>query len=155
MIDFDGLQRLIDEINMARRAREPHPGEHVVDGLFGAARRLAVYGAAAGGGTGAGAGAGVMGANPFGAAVAGFWRDGYLRGRLDARGWAAMMGHPGLELDPFGDRISARMLTSDALPAAWKGYDAFEGRDYRRLLTLVEDDAGPIGVANVYALTDG
>ncbi len=67
------------------------------------------------------------------AALRGRWRLGSVVGSLRTLG----SGHPGLDLEPATTAVPVGVLESDDLPSAWARLDAFEGRDYRRTLVLV------------------
>ncbi len=110
--------------------------EEAADTLFGASRRLAVYGSLAPGASNHHAVEGLRGE----------WTSGFVRGELYRVG-----GFPAVRLDPGGSRVEVMVLTSPDLPGAWPRLDRFEGPAYRRRLTLVEDDSGPTAVANIYA----
>lgn len=78
------------------------------------------------------------------AALAGHWRPGIVRGHLQTGGWAAAMGYKALVLDPAGPALLVQVFESDDLPAHWARLDAFEGAEYRRVVTMVERrDAAP------------
>lgn len=74
----------------------------------------------------------------------GRWITGTVRGRLLASGWGAAEGYPGLILDPGGDLVPVELLISADLPAHWSRLDAFEGEEYRRVVTGVDTPEGPL-----------
>jgi len=116
--------------------------EEVADTLFGASRKLAVYGSL----------------RPDGENhhvvedLEGRWRRGFVRGRLLEEGWGAGMGYPAMVWEPDAGRVEVALLESAGLPSAWPRLDAFEGAEYRRILVPVRDDGGVSAVANLYAL---
>ena len=74
----------------------------------------------------------------------GQWQQGSVRGRLVAEGWGATLGYPALTLDPEGPPVEVQLFQSAELPAHWARLDAFEGPGYRRVVTQVETDGGPV-----------
>lgn len=141
-IDFDALFVLVDEINAARLGGAVHAAEPTLDRLFGGDRRLASLSAGGAGGP----------ARMSLAAVPGDWTTGTVRGRLEKRGWGAVMGAPGLILDSAGEEAAVDLFESESLPSSWRAFDAFEGGDYRRLMTIVERTDDVAVLANIYAL---
>ena len=83
--------------------------------------------------------------------LGGTWTVGVLRGHLHEAGWGAGQGYPGIVLDPEGPEVEAHVLESTRLPDDWDRLDAFEGAEYRRVVTVVQTAAGPID-AFVYEL---
>ena len=83
--------------------------------------------------------------------LAGRWRRGTVRGRLDAEGWAAPVGYLGLVLDPHGPAVDVQLFESPDLPAHWSRLDAFEGDDYQRVVTRVSTPDGDVD-ACIYVL---
>ena len=71
------------------------------------------------------------------AALKGRWRQGTVRGRLADAGWGAELGYPGFVLDPMGPAVEVQLFESADLPDHWPRLDAFEGADYRRVVTQV------------------
>ena len=88
------------------------------------------------------------------AKLKGNWQPGQVRGHLLEAGWGAEQGYPGLRLDPEGALVDVMVFTSDDLPAHWDRLDAFEGPGYRRVLTIVQTQAGPLQ-AEIYELAPG
>ncbi|HZZ30490.1 MAG TPA: gamma-glutamylcyclotransferase family protein [Phenylobacterium sp.] len=88
------------------------------------------------------------------AELAGDWTHGMVRGERLAAGWGASVGYPGLRLDPQGAEVAVQVFTSQDLPAHWDRLDAFEGADYRRVLTTVDGDDGTVIEAFVYVIAD-
>lgn len=78
------------------------------------------------------------------------WSAGWVRGVLDVVG-ERTAGFPVLTPDVRAQRQAVEVLDSPALPARWEQLDQFEGAAYRRVLVVVEDDAGGLRVANLYA----
>lgn len=81
----------------------------------------------------------------------GRWLSGRLRGRLVEAGWGAGQGFPGLILDPHADPLDVHVFESADLPAHWSRLDAFEGPEYRRVVTEVQLPAGEVA-ASVYEI---
>lgn len=71
------------------------------------------------------------------AGLKGEWRQGMVRGRLIAEGWAATDGYPALFLDPQAAAIEVLLFTSPDLPHQWQRLDDFEGPGYRRRAVVV------------------
>jgi len=86
--------------------------------------------------------------------LAGRWRAGTVRGRLNPRGWAAAQGYPGLVLDPTGPEVEVHLFESLELPAHWGRLDAFEGTRYRRVIAAVRTTEGNALAAWIYVLAD-
>lgn len=85
--------------------------------------------------------------------VAGSWEGGFVRGELRMKGWGRHVGFPGLTWLPTSDeRVPVRLFTSSELPAEWSRIDEFEGRDYVRILVLVEGVRDDPVVANLYQI---
>jgi gamma-glutamylcyclotransferase (GGCT)/AIG2-like uncharacterized protein YtfP len=84
--------------------------------------------------------------------LAGRWRRGTVRGWLDAAGWAAPLGYPGLVLDPAGPPVEVHLFESSALPANWARLDEFEGAEYRRVIARVRTTDGEELEAWIYVL---
>ena len=88
------------------------------------------------------------------APLGGRWTTGIVHGRLVARGWGAAQGFPGLLLDPAGAAVAVDLLEAEALAAHWDRLDAFEGPEYRRVVTEVVTQDGAI-TACIYVLASG
>ena len=88
------------------------------------------------------------------APLGGRWTTGWVRGRLVARGWGAAQGFPGLVLDPEGAALAVDLLEAGALGGHWDRLDAFEGPEYRRVVTEVVTQDGAIA-ACIYVLASG
>jgi gamma-glutamylcyclotransferase (GGCT)/AIG2-like uncharacterized protein YtfP len=85
------------------------------------------------------------------AGLAGAWKPGVVRGEVFEEGWGAIQGYPGLRLDPAGREIAVQVFTSPGLPAHWARLDRFEGAEYRRVITTVIGEDGPVE-AYIYAI---
>ena len=83
----------------------------------------------------------------------GRWRPGTVRGWLDEAGWAAPLGYPSLVLDAAGPLVDVHLFESPDLPDHWPRLDAFEGADYRRVVTQVRTVDGDVA-AWIYATAD-
>ena len=108
--------------------------ERRLDGEFGCGRALAVYGTLVPGGSN----------HVQVAHLGGAWSAGAVRGRRGVRAF------PVFTWDPEAPPVPVMVLVADGLRAHWPRLDAFEGRDYRRILVPVEDCA-LAAVANLYA----
>lgn len=86
--------------------------------------------------------------------IGGTWRNGYVTGFLQEKGWGAELGFPGLVLSPNGQFISGHIFSSEQLHTLWDSLDEFEGSEYQRTLTDVKLDNGQIQQAYVYALNN-
>jgi len=136
------LLRLIDAANAADAAAGAR-----LEALFGVSRTLAVYGTLAPGRPN----------HHVVAPLGGAWTSGFLVGDLSDDGWGTTLGYPAYRPRAGGRLIAAHVLVSDALPRAWRELDAFEGPEYRRILTPIfalgaADERALITVANVYAV---
>ena len=76
--------------------------------------------------------------------VTGHWRRGTVRGKLFEVGWGSALGYPGLVLDPDEAEVDVYLFESPELPAHWERLDEFEGPGYRRVVTQVRTDEGPV-----------
>jgi gamma-glutamylcyclotransferase (GGCT)/AIG2-like uncharacterized protein YtfP len=145
--------QLVDAANAAR-CRMYASGEEPIrevdaevrlESLFGTSQRLAVYGSLAPGRQN----------HHIVEPLAGTWSAGIVEGDLTHVGWGAAIGFPALRLHPGGPAVPVSVLTSGALPGAWADLDAFEGKEYRRVLVPVWSAASPsvrflLTVANLY-----
>ncbi len=118
-----------------------------LEALFVASRTLAVYGTLAPGRPN----------HHVVAPLGGAWTSGFIVGDLSDDGWGKTPGYPAFRPRAGGPLIAAHVLVSDALPRAWSELDAFEGPEYRRILTPVfavggADERTLTTVANVYAV---
>jgi gamma-glutamylcyclotransferase (GGCT)/AIG2-like uncharacterized protein YtfP len=85
--------------------------------------------------------------------IVGEWRDGLtVTGELIRLGWGADLGYPALRWSPDGNHIPVQLFVSPDLPRHWPRLDAFEVRDYLRILVPVGSDHAELVVANLYAL---
>lgn len=109
--------------------------------LFGAERRLIVYGSLAPGGSN----------HHELQGLAGSWRAGTIRGRLHEQGWGWALGYPCLEQDPAGEPVRAHLFESDDLPRHWARLDAFEGDGYERIAVPFTGEDASWVVGQVYA----
>ncbi len=72
----------------------------------------------------------------------GRWLEGAVTGRLVEAGWGAVLGFPGLILDPGGGAVPVSLFESVDLPGHWDRLDAFEGEAYRRVAAQVDTSEG-------------
>lgn len=85
------------------------------------------------------------------ATLEGRWIPGVVRGDLVSAGWGDELGYPALVLMPDGSPLDVQVFESKDLPAHWERLDEFEGPGYRRVITAVETDSGPMH-ASIYVL---
>ena len=71
-------------------------------------------------------------------AIGGSWDAASVTGSLRQEGWGAAMGYPGIDLDVHGDEVQGFLFTSEKLSDHWAMLDAFEGKSYERVLTIVK-----------------
>jgi gamma-glutamylcyclotransferase (GGCT)/AIG2-like uncharacterized protein YtfP len=86
--------------------------------------------------------------------LAGRWRPGTVRGWLHETGWGATFGFPGLVLDETGPVVEVQLFESADLPHHWARLDAFEGREYRRVVARVRTADGDVP-AWIYVVAAG
>ena len=70
--------------------------------------------------------------------IEGFWEAATVTGTLHQEGWGATMGYPGIVLDKIGKEIQGFLFSSEKLSDHWAELDAFEGKSYERVLTVVK-----------------
>jgi gamma-glutamylcyclotransferase (GGCT)/AIG2-like uncharacterized protein YtfP len=108
---------------------------------FGADRRLAAYGSLAPG----------RANHHLLAPLGGEWRAGLtVEGERVELGWGAALGFPALRWRPGATGVAVHLLTSERLPESWERLDAFEGRDYVRVLVPLHEGPRLAAVANLY-----
>ena len=71
-------------------------------------------------------------------AIGGSWDAASVTGSLRQEGWGAAMGYPGIDLDEHGDEVQGFLFSSEKLSDHWAKLDAFEGKSYERVLTVVK-----------------
>ena len=71
-------------------------------------------------------------------AIGGSWDTANVTGSFRQEGWGAVMGSPGIDLDEHGDEVQGFLFTSEKLSDHWAMLDAFEGKSYERVLTIVK-----------------
>jgi len=86
-------------------------------------------------------------------AIGGSWEDASVNGYLKPRGWGAEMGYPGIVIDDAGDEIKGHLFCSDTLDRHWDDLDAFEGEEYKRVLTKVKTKDNTAVEAYIYILS--
>lgn len=79
--------------------------------------------------------------------MTGTWSTGTVRGHLHEEGWGAAHNCPGMVIAPDGQEVPVHIFTSADLPAHWDRLDAFEGSEYRRIVTTAQTDDGPLEVS--------
>lgn len=84
--------------------------------------------------------------------VGGTWAKGSVRGFLYKRGWGSNTGHNGIVIDQRGKKVPGFVFTSAKLDDQWKRLDAFEGKEYQRVLVEVEMADGTRKNAFIYEL---
>ena len=83
------------------------------------------------------------------ASLKGVWSEGKVRGILKQEGWGSDMGFPGIIIQPQSPYVDVQVFTSKDLPEHWGRLDAFEGPDYRRVVTDVLTQKGVVA-AQIY-----
>ena len=86
--------------------------------------------------------------------IGGSWMKAAVKGYLKNQGWGAKLGYPALVLDSRGEEIHGLVFQSDNLPEHWDRLDAFEGNDYKRLLSQVKLEDGSTMEAYLYVLNE-
>jgi len=132
----------VQAVNEARRrGRLEDVLERQLDATFGSRHRLAVYGSLAPGRENQGQLAGLTGD----------WSSGlFVHGEMVPSGWGAGLGFPALRWRFPGPRVAVLLFVSPDLEWHWSRLDAFEGRDYVRILVPVFAPSGFATVANLY-----
>jgi gamma-glutamylcyclotransferase (GGCT)/AIG2-like uncharacterized protein YtfP len=140
----DGLIEILTAINELRRAGDRSERREVVEAfverLFGASRRLAVYGSLAPGESN----------HAVIADLGGRWSEGLVRGDKHEVGWGATAGYPAMRWRPDARPFPVSLLVADSLRGAWARLDEFEGEDYCRVLVPVSGAEALPCVANIY-----
>jgi gamma-glutamylcyclotransferase (GGCT)/AIG2-like uncharacterized protein YtfP len=83
--------------------------------------------------------------------IEGRWMPGVVRGELVNGGWGDELGYPALVLNTEGAPLDVQVFESKDLPVHWQRLDEFEGSGYRRTVTSVETESGPM-LASIYVL---
>ena len=132
----DAVIALLLQIDAARAAGTiDATAEAAVERQFAPSRQLAVYGTLAKG----------QSNHREVAHLGGQWQRGTVRGRR------AVRTHPVFTWDELAAPVPMLLLTADRLETHWRELDAFEGRDYCRILVPVHLDDGLVAIANLYA----
>ena len=84
----------------------------------------------------------------------GTWEAGHIRGTLYPKGWGAVIGYPGVQLDPAGEIVPGQLFSSEDLAGYWQVLDDFEGEAYERVRTSVSLENGQQTEAYVYAIRE-
>jgi len=82
----------------------------------------------------------------------GSWQKATTNGELVASGWGNAMGFPGIRLSPTGNEVPGLVFESADLTNYWHVLDAFEGKEYQRVITQVVLESGSVTEAFVYEL---
>ncbi len=85
-------------------------------------------------------------------AIGGSWDAASVTGSLRQEGWGAAMGYPGIDLDEHGDEVQGFLFSSEKLSDHWAMLDAFEGKSYERVLTVVKLRGNRTVDAYIYTL---
>jgi gamma-glutamylcyclotransferase (GGCT)/AIG2-like uncharacterized protein YtfP len=141
-IDVAELARVLRDLNLRRRFGEATDAERIVEDVFGASRRLAVYGSLA---------RGEVNHHAL-SDMEGSWHDATVRGVVYHLPWVDGNVYPGIVLTESAPDVSAQIFTAPALSEHWDRLDAFEGDNYYRALALMRLDGEVEGVANIYEL---
>lgn len=138
----EGVLSALHAANDARRhGRFEEAIERQLDADFGAHHRLAVYGSLAPGR----ANHGQL------SSLGGEWSsDLFVHGEMVSSGWGAGIGFPAMRWRLHAEPIAVFLFVSPELESHWDRLDAFEGRDYARILVPVFGAAGFSCVANLY-----
>lgn len=86
--------------------------------------------------------------------IGGMWAAGRVKGYLHELGWGATMGYAGIQLNKLGNEIAGFVFISDNLEKNWASLDAFEGVEYKRVLTSVTLENNQIVQAYIYVLSE-
>jgi gamma-glutamylcyclotransferase (GGCT)/AIG2-like uncharacterized protein YtfP len=82
----------------------------------------------------------------------GTWQPAYIHAEFIESAWGDAAGFPGIHLDANAPRVGGQIFTSQDLAEHWSALDAFEGAEYRRVLTEAITDQGEQISAYVYEL---
>ena len=85
-------------------------------------------------------------------AIGGSWDAASVTGSLRQEGWGAAMGYPGIDLDEHGDEVQGFLFSSEKLSDHWAKLDAFEGKSYERVSTVVKLRGNRTVDAYIYTL---
>ncbi len=87
------------------------------------------------------------------AKLGGTWKKGFVMGKRFSEGWGAGLGYQGVRLDEKLERIDGFLFSSSGLDEFWKELDAFEGKEYKRMKTMVKVEGEPVEIeAFIYIL---
>ncbi len=70
--------------------------------------------------------------------IGGFWKKGFVRGKLFDEGWGSKLGFPGIRIDDQAEIVEGDVFFSENLESYLKVMDEFEGADYIRSNTRVQ-----------------
>ena len=86
--------------------------------------------------------------------IPGEWKQGFVYGKLENKGWGADMGYKGYRQVPALEQVQipAHFLQSTDMGHHWRRLDEFEGEGYIRQLTRFTLDNGEEGVGYIYAV---
>ena len=82
----------------------------------------------------------------------GKWKNGYVLGDLETKGWGAEYGFPGIRLNPKGRQVNGSLFLSDDIADILRLLDALEGEEYQRVITDVYLEDNTILPAFIYQL---
>lgn len=86
------------------------------------------------------------------APLKGTWKRGSVKGFLHEKSVQDGYQYYGVELDRHGDNVQGQLFSSPGLEAFWSELDAFEGADFRRVVTEVTLSNGRAVDAFIYEL---
>lgn len=86
------------------------------------------------------------------APLRGTWKRGTVKGFLHEKSVSEGYQYWGVELDRRGDTIRGQLFSSPGLEKFWDTLDAFEGEDFRRVVTVVDLPNGKQVKAFIYEL---
>lgn len=138
--DLAALLRL-NHLRAVGPSQELRDLEARFDSKFGAGSRLAVYGTLAPGRSN----------HHQISSLEGEWIAGLsARGELLSTGWGDQLGYPALRWSMSAAEVEVQLFVSAELPRQWRRLDAFEGRDYVRILVPLFAAGQVVEVANLY-----
>ncbi len=82
----------------------------------------------------------------------GSWQKAYVYGSLIEEGWGSKLGYPGIVLDNSDNQVNGFVFTSNKLNEKLDFLDKFEGREYKRVSTIVYLESHKQDEAYIYAL---